>query len=130
MLALTPMPSRTLSSRSKTERRVCSVIRFLVFAIICIRNAALARYSSRKLPSNYKRTFMEVPTMKKTFTTIELFNANVKCDRVLTLLRKIPTDDETFHDLALAFKKVWNAKQSIESRMLIDYEQRKNFSRR
>ena len=65
--------------------------------------------------------------MKKAFTVRDLYNANVKCDRILTLLRKIPTDDETYHNLSIAFQKIWNAKQNIEKRMLVDYAQRKDF---
>jgi len=63
--------------------------------------------------------------MQKSFTTKELFSANLKCDRLITILHSIPVDDETMHDFDVAFHMILNAKRKIENRMHIEYARKK-----
>ncbi len=70
----------------------------------------------------------EVSTMKEAFSKKALSSANEKCDKIIALLISIPMDDETFGDLDIAFQRVWDAKQSIEKRLLIEYARKRAFA--
>ncbi len=62
--------------------------------------------------------------MKSEFTLEELFEANEKCEKIIEMIISIPRDDETYDLLDKAFRLVWDAKQNIAMRLLLDCLQR------
>ncbi len=66
--------------------------------------------------------------MKGVFSKKELCSADIKCDKIIALLVSIPMDDETFGDLDIAFKRVWDAKRHIEQRLLVEYARKRAFA--
>ena len=58
--------------------------------------------------------------MTTELTPAELAEVNDKCGRILEMLNSIPKDDETSEALDQAFRRVWDAKQNVERRLLLE----------
>ncbi len=58
--------------------------------------------------------------MTTEFTPSELAETNEKCGRILEMINSIPKDDETHETLDQAFRSVWDAKQNVERRLLLE----------
>lgn len=52
--------------------------------------------------------------------TTELTEINEKCGKILEIINSIPKDDEAHATLDQAFRLVWDAKQNVERRLLLE----------
>ncbi len=52
--------------------------------------------------------------------TTELAEINEKCGKILEIINSIPREDEVHATLDQAFRLVWDAKQNVERRLLLE----------
>ncbi len=58
--------------------------------------------------------------MTTEFTPSELAETNEKCGKIIEMITSIPRDDETNEMFGQASRLIWDAKQNIERRLLLE----------